>query len=233
MNEIVSYSQRVFRNNYRYIIKLSAPFIILGGLSYFFSPPTNPPNSTKVIIGLCVYLIVISIYQCSLVLFLSQDYQNNIAPVMENLHDSIVYTPLLLISFIIIYSPFIIAASILFFLNSIPFIMIPMVIIGVYISLKSSFVPFHLILDGEKPLRAIRLSFSQTNGRLGKIIIILISFYAVSSIIDSLTSIDTKIEAIKVVLFFIGVAVTILLVAVQQTAVFKLYVDSCYDDKNG
>ncbi len=232
MNEIISYSQSVFRNNYRYIIELSAPFIILGFLSYFFSQEPEQSNSTKIIIGLFAYIVGFSIYQCSLVLFLSQDYQNNIIPVKGNLLNSLVYTPHLLVIFIIIYSPFIIVASILFNSKFLPFIAMPMVIAGIYISLKSSFAPFHLILEGEKPLRAIIRSFSQTNGRLGKIIIILIGFYAVTSIVDVLTRIDTKIEAIKMVLFFIGVASTILLVAAQQIAIFKLYVDSCYDDKN-
>ncbi len=233
MNEIISYSQSVFRENYRYIIELSAPFIILGFLTYFFSQPTEQPNSIKIIIGLFAYVVGLSIYQCSLVLFLSQDYQNNIATVKGNLLNSLVYTPPLLVAFLIIYSPFIVVASILFSSKFLPFITMPMLIAGVYISLKSSFAPFHLILEGEKPLRAIIRSFSQTKGRLGKIIVILICFYAVTSIVDGLTSIDTKIEAINMILFFIGVTATILLVSVQQTAVFKLYVDSCYDNKNG
>lgn len=229
MNEIVSYTHGVFRNNFRYIVELSAPFIILGGLSYFFSQPTEQPNSTKIIIGFIGYLVGLSIYQCSLVLFLSQDYQNSIAPVKENWRNSLVYAPLLLVTFIIISSPFIIVALMLFSSNFLPLLMMPMAIIGIYVSLKSSFAPFHLILEGERPLMAIRRSFSQTNGRLGKIVVILICFYVVSSIVDGMTSIDTKSEFINMILFFIGVAATVLLVSAQQTAVFKLYVDSCFD----
>lgn len=233
MNEIVSYLQSVFRNNYRYILELSAPFVLLGFLSYFFAQPAEQPNSIKIIIGLFAYVVGFSIYQCALVLFLSQDYQNNIAPVKENWLNSLIYTPSLLVTFVIIYSPFIVVALILFSSKFLPFITMPMMIAGVYVSLKASFAPFHLILEGEKPLRAIIRSFSQTNGRLGKIIIILICFYAATSIVDGMTGLDTKIEAINMVLFFIGMVATILLVSAQQTAVFKLYVDSCYDNKKG
>lgn len=233
MNEIFSYSQSVLRNNFRYISELSVPFIILGFLPFFFSHPNDQPNSTKIIIGLFVYFAGFSMYQCSLVLFLSQEYQKNVAPVKENLYNSLVYIPLLLVTAIIIYLPFIIAALMLFSSNSLPFITTPLLIIGIYISLKSTFAPFHLILEGDRPLKAIIHSFSQTNGRIGKIIIILICFYAVTTMIDGLTSIDTTIETLNMILFFIGIAVTILLVSAQQAAVFKLYVDSCYDRHNG
>jgi len=223
----------VFRHNFRYIIKLSIPFIILGFLSYFISQPTEQPNTTKIMIGLFAYLVGLSVYQCSLVLFLSQEYQKNLESVKTNLLNSLAYTPLLLVTFIISYSPFIVAAIILFSSNFLPFITTPLLITGVYISLKTTFAPFHLILEGETPIKAITRSFSQTRGYVGKIIAILLCFYAITSIVDGLTSIGTTIKGINIILFFIWVALTVLLVSVQQTAVFKVYLDSCYVEQKG
>lgn len=233
MNDIISYTQSVFRSNFQYLIKLSAPFIILGFLPYFFPQANDQANSTRIIIGLFAYFTGFSMYQCSLVLFLSQEYQKNLAPVKNNLLTALIYTPLLLLTLIIIYSPFIAISLILFSLDFHPMTTPFLLIIGIYISLKSTFVPFHLILEGDRPLKAIKHSFSQTTGRVGKIIIILICFYAVSSMVDSLTSINTTLEMLNMMLFFIGIAVTILLVSVQQTAIFKLYLDSCFDRQKG
>ena len=123
-------------------------------------------------------------------------------------------------------APIIAAGVILFTSTTLQFVVLPLMIMGMFISLKATFAPFHLILEGYRPLAAIQCSFSSTRGRIGKIVLILLLFYFFTSIVDGLTNLKTAIEPFNVVIFFIGVAVTMLMVAMQQIAVFKLYIES-------
>lgn len=231
MNEIISYLQSVYRSNLRYIAELSVPFIVVACLSYFMPPQSGQTSIGITIIWLFLYFIGLSIYQCALVLFLSQEYQNDIAPIKINLLNSLAYTPYLFTTYLVVYSPFILAVAILLSSAFLAVITTPLIVIGIYASLKSTFVPFHIVLEEERPIQAIIHSFSQTKGYLGKILLILLGFYLFSSIVDILTSVETTIKPVNFVLFAIGVASTILLVSAEQTAVFKLYVDSCNEAK--
>ena len=226
MIEILTYAWHIFSNEIKYITLLAVPFTLLAFPSYFISQPTEDKIALPTIIGLIIYLIGFSMYLSTLIFFMSQKYRNKLEPVKSNIINGLVYAPLLMITLVIANSPIIAACIIIFSSMSLQFIALPLFILGIYISLKTTFAPFHLILEGYKPLAAIRCSFYSTNGKVVKIILVSILFYFFSSLVESLTNFKTRIEPFNVLIFFIGVAVTMLMVAIQQIAVFKLYINS-------
>lgn len=226
MIEILTYALHTFRNEIKYITLLSAPFTLLALPSYFIAQPTEEKITLTAIIGLIIYLIGFSMYLSSLIFFMSQKYQNQLKPVKANIINGVVYAPLVMLTLLMANAPIIAAGVILFTSTTLQFAVLPLMILGMFISLKATFAPFHLILEGYKPLAAIQCSFSSTRGRIGKIVLILLLFYFFTSIVDGLTNLKTAIEPFNMVIFFIGVAVTMLMVAMQQIAVFKLYIES-------
>ncbi len=223
MNEAFVYAWQFFRNNFKYIVQLSAPFTLLAFLSNAFFAPEDKKNMLYAVLGL---FVCVSMFISSLIFFMSQTYQDKLQPVKKNIINGLVYTPLLLLTFLIADSPIIAAGIIILSPVSQKFVAFPLVLAGIYISIKATFAPFHLILEGHSPLTAIKNSFQSTNGMIGKIIVILLVFHFSSSLVESLTSFGTKIVVVNFSMLFIGVAVTMLLVAFQQIAIFKLYVDS-------
>ena len=183
MTEILTYAWHIFSNNIKYITLLSAPFTLLAFPSYFISQPAEDKIALPAIIGLIIYLIGFSMYLSALIFFMSQKFQNKLEPVKSNIINGLVYAPLLMLTLIISNSPIIAACVILFSSTSLQFIALPLFILGMYISLKSTFAPFHLILEGYKPLSAIKCSFHSTNGKVVNIILLSIIFYVFSSLV--------------------------------------------------
>jgi hypothetical protein len=223
MNEVFVYAWQFFRNNFRYIVQLSAPFTLLAFLSNAFFGPEDKKNLLYAVLGL---FVCVSMFISSLIFFMSQTYQDTQQPVNRNIINGLVYTPLLLFTFLLADSPIIAAVIIMLSSFSQKALAFPLVLVGIYVSIKATFAPYHLILEGFSPLTAIKTSFLSTNGMVGKIIVILLLFHFSSSLVESLTSIGSKVASLNFSMLFIGVAVTMLLVAFQQIAIFKLYVDS-------
>ncbi|MBU0946857.1 MAG: hypothetical protein KJ804_08900 [Proteobacteria bacterium] len=229
MNDIFSYAWKVFSHNFRYLTHLIVPFLLLGFLSYFTSQPVDENNIRVPLIGLVLYLLGFSMYMGALIFFVSQEYQKKLDPVTTNLFNSMVYAPLLMLTLLITNLPLIIVVILITTPNAYQFIALPLLLFGIYVSLKATFAPFHLMLEGCNPVVAIKKSFRHTDGRVGKIIIILLAFYLFTALVDGLTHFKTPFEVFNSILFLVGVALTLLMVALQQIAVFKLYVNSCVE----
>lgn len=229
MNDIFSYSWNVFSHNFKYITRLSLPFLLLGVLSYFFSRPIDDKNTLVLYIGLALYLIGFSMYMCALIFFVSQEYQNKLQDVNRNLLNSLFYAPLVIVTLLLANAPIIFVVMLTLKSMALHLLTFPLLLLGIYVSLKSTFAPFHLILEGCRPIAAIQESFRHTKGRVGKIIVILLTYYFLTSIVDTSTHFQTSSELVNILIFFAGVGLTLFLVALQQIAVFKLYVDSCSD----
>lgn len=223
MNNIFRSTLEFFRNNIQYLVLLSAPFIVLAIPSYFVSQPAESRGAYVIILGMIIYVIGISIFMSSLIFFLSQKYQGKAQSVQSNLINGIVYAPLLVLTLLIANSPFIAAAAIMF--NSVPlyFLTLPLILLGIYVSLKSTFAPFHLILEGDNPLESIKSSFVSTKGKLSSIIMVLIAFYVTTTLVEVASTFNTNIELFNLLMFSIGVAINMLIVAFQQIAVFTIY----------
>lgn len=226
MTELFKHAAQVFQNNFQYIVKVSAPFAFLAFPSYFSSQPTEENLAFTTITGLLLYLIGFSVYMATLIFFLSQNYQKNLASVKSNIINGLVYSPPLMVTLILSNAPIIAVGVILFAFPTFQAAALPLLILGIYVSLKATFAPFHLILEGENPLVSIVHSFRSTRGYLSKIIGILFLFYLATSIVGTLSEIETGVELLNALLFFLGIAATFLMVAFQQIVVFKIYIDS-------
>ncbi len=208
---------------------LVAPFTLFALPLYGVSLPEDNRNVFITASGLVIYVVWFSMFMSTLIFFMSQSYQGKLQPIKANIINGLIYAPLVILTLLIANSPFLIAAIIAFNSTSLSFLVFPFIILGIYVSLKSSFAPFHLMLEGYKPLGALKCSFMSTSGKVGKIIVVLLAFYFITSIIDVLTTINTNSKPINLLLYFVGVAATMLLVAFQQIAVFKLYINSFED----
>ncbi len=226
MNEIFVFTWKLFNSSLRYLVTLIAPFTIIALPSYFISQPPESREGYITVIGLLIYLVCFSMFMSSLIFFMSQKYQDKLQSVKSNLINGAVFAPLIFLTLLIANAPIIAATIIMFNSSSFHILTLPLIIIGIYVSLKSTFAPFHLILESSKPLSAIKSSFISTNGKLGKILIILLIFYFSTSVIDVISNINSNISSINQFMFLLGVAVTLLMVSLQQIAVFKLYIDS-------
>lgn len=226
MNEIFVFTWKFFNSSLKYLVTLVAPFTLLALPSYFVSQPPEGISGYITAIGLLIYLICFSMFMSSLIFFMSQKYQGKLQSVKSNLINGAVFAPLLFLTLLIANSPIIAAAIIMFSSSSIHVLALPLILLGIYVSLKSTFAPFHLILEGNKPLSAIRSSFVSTKDNVGKIVLILLIFYFSTSVVDVISSTNSKSNIINQFMFFVGVAVTLLMVALQQIAVFKIYIDS-------
>lgn len=226
MNEIYVFTLKFFNSSLSYLVTLIAPFTLIALPSYFISQPSETRSGYITLVGLLIYLICFSMFMSSLIFFMSQKYQGKLQSVKVNLINGAVYAPLLFLTLLIANSPIIVAAAIMFNSSSLYFITFPLVIAGIYVSLKSTFAPFHLILEGNKPVSAILSSFASTKGKIGKIVIILFIFYLTTSVVDTISSINSNIRIINQFMFFLGIVFTLLIVSLQQIAVFKIYIDS-------
>jgi hypothetical protein len=230
MNEIFTFAWKFFRNNIKYVALLSVPFTLLAFPSYFIAQPPEARSAYIISTGLIVYVIGLSMYMSSLIFFMSQKYQGNLQPIKTNLINGLIYAPLLMLTLVLCNSPLIAAAVIMFTSKSLYFLTLPLVIIGIYVSLRATFAQFHLILEGYKPVGAIRRSFNSTKGRVSKIVIVLLLFYITTSIVEAVSAFNTNIELFNLLMFFFGVVVTLLMVAFQQIVFFKIYINS-FDDR--
>ena len=230
MNEIFTFAWQFFRNNFKYVTLFSVPFTLLAFPSYFIAQSLENRSGSITSIGWIVYLIGFAIYMSSLIFFMSQAYQGKLQSIKSNLINGLIYSPLLMITLVIANSPLIAAMAILFSSVSLDFLILPLMMLGIYVSLRSTFAPFHLILEGNKPLGAIKSSFISTKGRVSKIVKILLVFYIATTVVEVGSTFNTNIELFNILMFFLGVAVTLLMVAFQQIVVFKMYID-CFDNK--
>ena len=230
MKEIFTFAWQFFCNNFRYVALLSVPFTLLAFPSYFIAQPAENRAGYITVIGLIVYIIGFAVYMSSLIFFMSQGFQGKLQSVKSNIINGLIYAPLLMLTLLIANSPLIAAGIILFTSTTLSFLGLPLIILGIYVSLRSTFAPFHLILEGCNPLESIKTSFSSTKGRISKIVKVLMMFYIVTSIVEVLSISNTNIELFNIVMFFIGVAVTLLMTAFQQIVIFKLYI-SVFDNK--
>lgn len=226
MNEIFTFAWQVFRNNIKYIALLSIPFTLLALPSYFISQPPENRSTYITSTGLIVYMIGLATYMSSLIFFMSQEYQGNLQSIKSNLINGLIYAPLLMLTLVIANSPLIAAAIIMLTPMSLHFLTVPLIIIGIYVSLRSTFAPFHLILEGYRPLGAVKSSFISTKGRVAKIVLVLLAFYLATSVVDTVSTFNTNIELFNLLMFFFGLAVTLLMVAFQQIVIFKIYLNS-------
>lgn len=226
MIKIFTFAWHFFRNNIRYIVSLSAPFTLLGFPSYFISQPIENRNVYITISGLIFYVFGISMFMSSLIFFMSQKYQGNLQSIKSNLINGIIYAPLLMLTLLLANSPFIAAAAIMFTSVSLYFLTLPLIIVGIYVSLKSTFAPFHLILEGHNPLDSIKSSFIATKGKVTKIVMVLVAFYIATTLVEVSSTFNTNVQLFNLLMFFIGVAITMLVVAFQQIAVFNIYISS-------
>ncbi|MCP4341230.1 MAG: hypothetical protein GY799_20695 [Desulfobulbaceae bacterium] len=230
MNEIFTFAWQFFCNNFKYVALLSVPFTLLAFPSYFIAQPAENRVGYITIIGLIVYIVGFAMYMSSLIFFMSQGFQGKLQSVKSNIINGLIYAPLLMITLLIANSPLIAAGVILFTSTSLSFLALPLIILGIYVSLRSTFAPFHLILEGCNPLESIKTSFSSTKGRVSKIVKVLMMFYIATSIVEVVSTSNTNVELFNILMFLIGVAVTLLMTAFQQIVVFKMYI-SCFDNK--
>ncbi len=230
MKEILTFAAQLFHNKIKYIILLSVPFTLLATPSYFITQTAENRIGYITGIGLIVYLIGFTMYMSSLIFFMSQAYQGKLQSITLNLINGLVYTPLLMVTLLFANSPLIAGFITLFTSPSLQFLTLPLLVLGIYVSLRSTFAPFHLILDGHKPLGAIKSSFSSTTGQVSKIVKILMMFYLATTVVEVLSTSSGNIELFNILMFFLGVAVTLLMTAFQQIAIFKMYINS-FDNK--
>ncbi len=230
MTEIFTFATQLFRNNFRYVALLSVPFTLLAFPSYFFNQPAENRIGYITVIGLVVYLSGFAMYMSSLIFFMSQTYQGKLQSIKSNLINGLVYTPLLMVTLIVANSPLLAALVIMFSQTPLQFLALPLLVLGIYVSLRSTFAPFHLILESQKPLGAIKSSFSSTKGQVLKIVQVAIMFYLATTVVEVVSTFNVSIEFFNILMFFIGVAVTLLMTAFQQIVVFKMYINS-FDNK--
>ncbi len=147
MNEIFTFAWQFFRNNFNYVALLSVPFTLLAFPSYFIAQPAENRSGYIAVIGLVVYTIGFAMYMSSLIFFMSQGYQKKVQAIKSNLINGLVYTPLLMVTLLIANSPLIASGVIMFSSTSLQSLALPLMILGIYISLRSTFAPFHLIFS--------------------------------------------------------------------------------------
>ncbi len=226
MKEIFTFAAQLFHNNFRYIALLSVPFTLLAFPSYFIDQQAENRISYITVIGLVAYLIGFAMYMSSLIFFMSQAYQGKLQSIKSNLINGLVYTPLLMVTLFVANSPLIAFFVIMFTQTPLQSLALPLLILGIYVSLRSTFAPFHLILEGHKPLGAIKSSFSSTKGQVSKIVKVVMMFYLATTVVEVVSISNVNIELFKILMFFVGVAVTLLMTAFQQIVVFKMYINS-------
>jgi len=230
MKEILTFGTQLFRNNFKYVALLSVPFTLLAFPSYFMVQTAENKSGYITVVGLIAYLIGFSIYVSSLIFFMSQAYQGKLQSIKSNLINGLVYTPLLMVTLLVANSPLIAGLVIMFTSTPLQFLTLPSLVLGIYVSLRSTFAPFHLILEGHKPLGAIKCSFSSTKGQVSKIVKIVMMFYIATTVVEIVSTSNANIELFNILMFFLGVAVTLLMAAFQQIVVFKMYISS-FDNK--
>jgi len=230
MKELFIFAAQLFRNYFRSLALLSAPFTLLAFLSYFIDQPAENRIGSIRVVGLIAYLSGFAMYMSSLIFFMSQAYQGKLQSIKSNLINGLVYTPLLMVTLLVANSPLLAVIVIMFTQTHLQFLTLPLLVLGIYVSLRSTFAPFHLILEGDKPLGAIKSSFSSTKGQVSKIVKVVIIFYLATTVVEVLSTSNANIEVFNILMFFIGVAVTLLMTAFQQFVVFKMYINS-FDNK--
>jgi len=230
MKEILTYAAQLFRNNFKYVALLSLPFTLLALPSYFIAQTADNRIGYSTGIGLFVYLTGFAIYMSSLIFFMSQAYQGELQSIKSNLINGLVYTPLLMVTLLVANSPLIAGFVIMLTSTQLQFLTLPLLVLGIYVSLRSTFAPFHIILEGHKPLGAIISSFSSTKGQVSQIVKVVMMFYIATTVVDVVSTSNANIELFNILLFFLGVAVTLLMTAFQQIVVFKMYIGS-FDNK--
>lgn len=230
MKEILTFAAQLFRNNFKYVALLSVPFTLLAFPSYFIGQTAENRIGYITVIGLIVYLIGFAMYMSSLIFFMSQAYQGKLQSIKSNLINGLVYTPLLMVTLLVANSPLIAGFVIIFTSTQLQSLALPLLVLGIYVSLRSTFAPFHLILEGQKPLGSIKSSFSSTKGQVSKIVKVVMMFYIATTVVEVVSTSNANIELFNILMFSLGVAVTLLMTAFQQIAVFKMYLSS-FDNK--
>ncbi len=230
MKEILTFAAQLFCNNFKYVALLSVPFTLFAFPSYFIAQTAENRIGYITVIGLIVYLIGFAMYMSSLIFFMSQAYQGKLQSIKSNLINGLVYTPLLMVTLLVANSPLIAGFVIIFTSTPLQFLTLPLLVLGIYVSLRSTFAPFHLILEGHQPLGSIKRSFSSTKGQVSKIVKIVMVFYIVTTVVDVVSTSNANIELFNMLLFFLGVAVTLLMTTFQQIVFFKMYISS-FDNK--
>ena len=107
----------------------------------------------------------------------------------------------------------------------------PFVILSLYIYFRTLLAPFHLILEGCNPLEAVLRSFRATRGQVSKIFLIVL-FYMFAVLFVEAGFVMRSTEGIfNSVVFLCGVTMTMLMVALQQIAFFRLYLTTFDGDQ--
>lgn len=226
MKEILTFAAQLFRNNFKYVALLSVPFTLFAFPSYFVAQTVENRIGYSTVMGLIVYLFGFAMYMSTLIFFMSQAYQGKLQPIKSNLINGLVFTPPLMVTLLVANSPLIAGFVTLLISTPLQFLTLPLLVFGIYVSLRSTFAPFHLILDGHGPLDAIKRSFSSTKGQVAKIVKIVMMFYIATSVVEVVSTSNANIELFNILMFFLGVGVTLLITAFQQIAVFKMYISS-------
>lgn len=233
MNEILLHSLRIFRNNARYIVLITIPYVIFMLPSYFLLEPLRETSQSWTVFGLVVYLFTFAAFNSTLVFFLGQEYQQKLQPVRANIINGIVYAPLVMVAMIIAYLPLVVVAVLIFqnkaLLPAAPFL----VIAGLYIYFRTLFSPFHLILEGCNPIAAVVRSFSSTRGQVAKIFLIVLIYVFAVLVIESGFVMRSTEGMGNSILFLCGVIFSMLMVSLQQIAFFLLYLQSFDKDGQG
>ena len=69
-----------------------------------------------------------------------------------------------------------------------------------------------------------------TKGQVSKIVKVVMMFYIATTVVEVGSTSNANIELFNILMFFLGVAVTLLMTAFQQIVVFKMYISS-FDNK--
>ena len=135
MNDIFTYAWKVFSKNIYYIIGLSFPFLLAGVLANVILEQVNDLGKNTIYAVAAIQLIMLSAYISALILFMSQDFLNDLQSIQVNIVKSFIYAPLLILTLIICYSPLILIASIFVISGSSLIISLPLLIVELWSSL--------------------------------------------------------------------------------------------------
>ena len=232
MNDIFKYTWRVFSNNILYIIRLSFPLLLIDILWNVLSKQVNEPTTSFIFSTVAIQFLLYSTYLCALILFISQEFLGEIQPIQTNIIKSFVYLPLVILTLSVCYSPLILLGILLLKTNSSVIVTLPLLALGIYASLKTTFSPFLLILEGDKPISAVINSFKYTKGLLGEIFTLILVLWLPTSLIQNISNINTSIQPLNITLNVAGGVLTVGMFVMLQIAFFKLYVNSCHKRNN-
>ncbi len=187
MKNIIQDTLKLFATNISSIIQLALPFALLIALverAYFLF---ENKLFTYTLLGL--ETIIYSVFLPAFILLLAQSWQNSRWTTKEYVLNGITYAPYLLIVYLIIYVPFYLTIKITSELNISGFIYAVATALFIYVSIKSSFTSYLIVLEEDKPIDSIKNSFKFTTGKAFKIIAALLIFGGPLAILKTILSV--------------------------------------------